>query len=144
LPDELARRDSRLRKIREAKAELEAVAAAPSRRPIRNGLLGDWTGVPARHSLGGAEVAMPIEIRLLGPTDEDYRRAYEVTQEAIAFAHQPVRLTTLDDPAELRSHGIAATPALLVNGQIKAAGRIPEAREIVTWIMNAALQEEPH
>jgi hypothetical protein len=87
---------------------------------------------------------MPIEIKLLGPTDDAYQQAYVAVQEAIAHARQPVTLTTLEDPAELRRHGVEVTPALLVNGQVKATGRVAEAREVVTWIMNAALEELPH
>ena len=87
---------------------------------------------------------MPIEITLLGPTDDNYRKTYAAVQEAIAFSLQPVKLTTLDDPEQLRRRGIEVAPALLVNGQVKATGRVPEAREVVTWIMNAALLEAPH
>jgi hypothetical protein len=87
---------------------------------------------------------MLIEIKLVGPTDDTYGKVHAAVQEAITYARQPVRLTTLADPTALRSHGIEVTPALLVNSQIKATGRVPAAREIVTWIMNAALEGHRH
>jgi small redox-active disulfide protein 2 len=40
--------------------------------------------------------------------------------------------------AEFSKYGVAATPALVVNGEVKAAGRIPSSREIKNWLRAAA------
>jgi len=39
--------------------------------------------------------------------------------------------------AEFYKYGVAATPALVINGEVKAAGRVPSKREIVEWVKAA-------
>ncbi len=36
--------------------------------------------------------------------------------------------------AEFYKYGVAATPALVINGAVKAAGRIPAKKEIAEWV----------
>jgi hypothetical protein len=42
---------------------------------------------------------------------------------------------------EIMAAGIAFTPALAIDGEVKAGGRIPQSPEIVSWIMTAAARE---
>ena len=86
--------------------------------------------MPRGSGWGYTRGPMPIEIKLLGPTDDTYQQAYVAVQEAIAHARLPVKLTTLDDPAQLRGHGIEVAPALVVNGEIKLAGRAPSVEQL--------------
>ena len=34
--------------------------------------------------------------------------------------------------------GVMMTPALVLDGEVKASGRVPKSAEIVSWIMTAA------
>jgi len=38
------------------------------------------------------------------------------------------------DQVQIIKKGIISTPALAVNGNVKAMGRIPEVKEIVSWL----------
>jgi len=38
------------------------------------------------------------------------------------------------DQVQIIKKGIILTPALAINGNVKAMGRIPEAKEIVNWL----------
>ncbi len=38
------------------------------------------------------------------------------------------------DQVEVIKKGIVSTPALAINGTVKAMGRIPEVKEIVSWL----------
>jgi len=38
------------------------------------------------------------------------------------------------DQVEIIKKGIISTPALAINGEVKAMGRIPPVREIVAWL----------
>jgi hypothetical protein len=48
----------------------------------------------------------------------------------------------MDQPDEeiddIMKYGVMVTPALVIDEQVKASGRIPPAPEIVSWIMTAA------
>jgi molecular chaperone DnaK (HSP70) len=39
---------------------------------------------------------------------------------------------------DIMKYGVMVTPALVIDEQVKASGRIPSAPEIVSWIMTAA------
>ena len=39
------------------------------------------------------------------------------------------------------AYRILATPALVINGEVKSAGRIPNVSEITTWLATAAMNE---
>ena len=38
------------------------------------------------------------------------------------------------DQVEIIKKGITSTPALAINGTVKAMGRIPEVKEIMSWL----------
>lgn len=38
------------------------------------------------------------------------------------------------DPVQIIKKGIISTPALAINGSVKSMGRIPEVKEIVSWL----------
>ena len=51
-------------------------------------------------------------------------------------------ITKVEKFEEIAAYNIMITPALVINGQVKAAGRIPNAAEITMWLATAALEEE--
>jgi len=38
---------------------------------------------------------------------------------------------------EIMKYGIAMTPGLVINGEVKSAGKIPKVEQIVAWIKEA-------
>ena len=74
---------------------------------------------------------MSIEIKVLGPGCARCKRALRVRQRrAIAQLSAPATLTKVEDIKEIMAYKILATPALVINGEVKSAGRIPNAGEI--------------
>ena len=43
------------------------------------------------------------------------------------------------DMAEITQFGVMSVPALVVEGEVKAAGRIPEVEEIKSWLKSLNL-----
>jgi small redox-active disulfide protein 2 len=75
-----------------------------------------------------------LEIKILGPgcarcdkLEQDVRAI--LTELNIAAEVQHVR-----DPMAIADFGIIGTPALVINGVIKSAGRVPKRDEIMKWI----------
>jgi small redox-active disulfide protein 2 len=79
-----------------------------------------------------------MEIKILGPGCSNCKRLYAETEKAVAQAGQPATLTKVDAIEEIVNYGVMRTPALVINGQVVASGRVPGAAEIVTLI-NAAV-----
>jgi len=38
------------------------------------------------------------------------------------------------DITKIVEYGVITTPAIVVNGEVKASGRVPETREIKMWL----------
>ena len=84
---------------------------------------------------------MSIEIKVLGSGCANCKRLYHEAEEAIAQLSIPATLTKVEDIKEIMSFKILATPALVINGEVKSAGRIPNAAEITAWLAAADAQQ---
>ena len=84
---------------------------------------------------------MSIEIKVLGPGCASCKQLYGEAERAIAQLAAPATLTKVEDIKEIMAYKILATPALVINGEVKSAGRIPNAAEITTWLATAAMKQ---
>jgi small redox-active disulfide protein 2 len=80
---------------------------------------------------------MGIEIKVLGIGCSNCKRLYAEAENAIHQAGIPATLTKVETIEEIAAYKILATPALVINGIVKSAGRIPSAGEIAGWITKA-------
>ena len=80
---------------------------------------------------------MTIEIKVLGSGCANCKRLYSEAEKAIAQLSASATLSKVEDIREIMAFRILATPALVINGEVKSAGRIPNAGEISTWLANA-------
>jgi small redox-active disulfide protein 2 len=83
-----------------------------------------------------------MDIRVLGPGCQNCRRLYEETAKAVTQLGIPATISKVESVEEIATYKVLMTPALVVNGHVKAAGRIPGVAEITTWLANAAVEEE--
>jgi protein-disulfide isomerase len=42
------------------------------------------------------------------------------------------------DPAEIKNYGVTGTPALVINGEVKAVGSMPKKTQLRTMFIDAA------
>ena len=64
-------------------------------------------------------------------------RCYETerrVKNALAEAGAEVELVHLTDPREVARRGLILTPAVIVDGVIRLAGRVPSLEEVKTWL----------
>ncbi len=81
---------------------------------------------------------MSVEVKVLGPGCMNCKRLYTEAEKAVAQLAVPATIIKVEDIKEIMAYRLLATPALVINGEIKSAGRIPRAAEIVTWLATAA------
>jgi small redox-active disulfide protein 2 len=82
-----------------------------------------------------------MEIKVLGPGCANCKRLYSEAEKAIHQLGIPATLTKVEKIEEIVAYKIMATPALVINGEVKSAGRIPGVAEITTWLATAAMKE---
>ena len=82
-----------------------------------------------------------MDIKVLGPGCQNCKRLYEETAKAVVQLGMPATISKVEKVEEIAAYKVLMTPALVVNGQLKAAGRIPSVAEITTWLATAAMEE---
>lgn len=79
-----------------------------------------------------------MEIKVLGTGCPKCKKLYEEAQKAVAQAGVDASLSKVEKIDEIMKYGVMMTPALVVAGEVKCAGRIPKLAEMVTWLTSAA------
>jgi small redox-active disulfide protein 2 len=82
-----------------------------------------------------------MDIKILGPGCANCKRLHGEAEKAVAQLGMTVTVSKVEKFEEIRSYQVLMTPALVINGEVKAAGRIPPAAEIMTWLTTAAMRE---
>ncbi len=80
-------------------------------------------------------------IKVLGPGCANCKRLYDEAEKAVRQLGMAATITKVEKLEDMAVYKIMMTPALVINGEVKAAGRIPQAAEITTWLANAAMKE---
>ncbi len=94
-----------------------------------------------RYASHKGEIKVSIDIKVLGSGCANCKRLYEEAEKAVRQLSAPATLTKVEDIREIMAYKILATPALVINGAVKSAGRIPSAAEITTWLATAAMKQ---
>ncbi|MCI6672361.1 MAG: thioredoxin family protein [Prevotella sp.] len=71
-----------------------------------------------------------MEVKVLGPGCAKCKATYNVVEKIIKKNNLDVKLTKVDDIAEILSYDILSTPAIVVDGEVKIKGRVPSEDEI--------------
>ncbi len=79
-----------------------------------------------------------MKIKVLGPGCAKCKELYAQAAKAVAALGVPAEIEKVEKMDEIITYGVMATPALVVDAEVKCAGRIPTTAEIVSWIATAA------
>jgi len=75
-----------------------------------------------------------MEIKVLGTGCAKCGKVYENVKKAIEELGIDAELEKVEDIDKIISFGVFMTPAVVINGEIKASGRIPSTEEIKKWV----------
>ncbi len=75
-----------------------------------------------------------MKIEILGTGCPKCKKLTQLVEEVVAelgIMAEVVKVTNLN---EIMNYGVMVTPALVIDGEVKSAGRIPEKEEVKRWI----------
>ncbi len=78
-----------------------------------------------------------MDIKILGTGCPKCQRLEQLTREVASELGVDARFEHVRDMAEIMKYPIMATPALVVEGDVKVAGRMPSRDEITGWLRSA-------
>jgi small redox-active disulfide protein 2 len=83
--------------------------------------------------LGGS-----VEILVLGTGCAKCNELYDLARRAAERAGVGGEAVgKIEDVDTILAHGVMMTPALVVDGEVKSTGRLPDEEQVVAWIAEA-------
>jgi small redox-active disulfide protein 2 len=70
-----------------------------------------------------------VKIEILGTGCAKCKKLAEVTEQAAKELGQPYELVKVTDLRKISGYGVMVTPALVVDGKVKLAGKVPSVVE---------------
>ncbi len=71
-----------------------------------------------------------MEIKVLGPGCAKCKTTFKAIEKVIKENNLDVKLTKVEDIMEIMKYNIMATPAVVVDEEIKIKGKVPNENEI--------------
>jgi len=75
-----------------------------------------------------------MEIKVLGPGCGRCELTAKNVKEAVAEADVDANIEKVTDIMEISKYGVFGTPAVVIDGDVKSVGKIPEKEEIKGWL----------
>jgi small redox-active disulfide protein 2 len=81
---------------------------------------------------------MNMNIQVLGTGCSRCKTLFEMVKKAVLEAGVTAVVEKVEDIEKIMSYELLMTPGLVINGQVKAAGRIPKLEELKTMLQAAS------
>jgi len=75
-----------------------------------------------------------MEIKVLGPGCPRCEQTKKNVDDAVAESGVDANIEKVTDIMEIAKFGILATPGVVVDGEVRCAGKVPKKDEILKWI----------
>jgi small redox-active disulfide protein 2 len=75
-----------------------------------------------------------MKIQILGAGCPKCKVLTELAQKAVNEAGIDAEVVKVQDIQEIMNYGVMITPALVIDGVVKCAGKLPAKDEIIKWI----------
>jgi small redox-active disulfide protein 2 len=73
-------------------------------------------------------------IKVFGPGCAKCKQTEDIVRKVVAETGAEATIEKISDIQAILSQGIMATPAVIVDGAVKSAGRVPAANEVRQWL----------
>lgn len=84
-----------------------------------------------------AEERYGITVKILGPGCPNCEALEQLVMAAVAELNLPAAVEHVRDRQEIMALGVFATPALMINDEVKAVGRMPGKEMLKKWLLEA-------
>lgn len=78
----------------------------------------------------GTSADKVTEVKVLGPGCAKCKTTYSVVERVIKESGLDVKLTKVEDIAEMMNYNILSTPAVVVDGEVRIKGHVPTEDEV--------------
>lgn len=75
-----------------------------------------------------------MEIKVLGPGCPKCGQTEKIVREVVTETGVAATVEKVTDIMQIMTYRVMGTPAVVVDGQVKSAGRVPKKEEVITWL----------
>ena len=75
-----------------------------------------------------------MDIKVLGPGCPKCKQTEQNVKAAVAETGIDATVEKVTDVMEIAAYGVLGTPCIVIDGEVKSVGKIPNKEEIKTWI----------
>jgi len=75
-----------------------------------------------------------MKIEVLGMGCANCNKLYQNAVEAVKLSGKEIEVARVDDIKKIMAYGVLSTPALVIDGTVKVAGKVPKVEDIKEWI----------
>ena len=75
-----------------------------------------------------------MEIKVLGPGCPKCDQTEKLVREVIAEEGIDASVEKVTNAMEIAGYGVFGTPSVIVDGEVKCVGKIPNKEDIKTWV----------
>ena len=75
-----------------------------------------------------------MKIEILGTGCPKCKKLAEIVEQAVKESGIEAEIIKITEINEIMNYGVMITPALIIDGKVKIAGKIPSLEEIKNWL----------
>ena len=75
-----------------------------------------------------------MKIEILGTGCPKCQKLYDAVKDAVAQTGVQAEIVKVTKISDILKYGVMITPALIIDGQVKVAGKVPSPDEIAQWL----------
>ncbi|MFH2057744.1 MAG: thioredoxin family protein [Pseudomonadota bacterium] len=75
-----------------------------------------------------------MEIKVLGPGCAKCNKTEQLIQEVIKETGSDAIVEKVTDMMQIASYGVFSTPSVIIDNQVKCAGKVPKKEDIKAWL----------
>ncbi len=77
-----------------------------------------------------------MEIKVLEVGCSKCKILLQRTLDAVKELGMEDKVESISDISEIAKFGVMSLPALVINGEVKSAGKVPKIEKIIEWLRN--------
>ncbi len=75
-----------------------------------------------------------MDIKVLGPGCPKCQQTAKIVKEAVAEVGVNAQIEKVTDAMEIAGYGVFGTPAVVIDGDVKSVGKIPQKKDVIGWL----------
>ncbi len=75
-----------------------------------------------------------MKVEILGVGCVKCNKLYDLVTDLVNTKGIDAEVVKVEDIKVFAQYGVFMTPALVVNGEVKVAGKVPKESEVLTWL----------